>query len=213
VPACSCRCFAYAPMRGSSAPRCACKHELDDHRLGGRCVRCSCSGYAPPQRCDCGMSHAQHATCFETRSQRLAGGRAAAAVGGGRPEFEAATGAVTDMASLLPAGDRALLQQQQQQRPLLVQPPLQERALLPSACAPAAPPLTLRIIGVKGPNASKVNGSYVCDGAQQCGGQPLWRALGTSGAVIECMPTRRSWQVKPQSRCCAASHPPAACRA
>ncbi len=189
-------------MRGSCAGRCSCKHELDDHRLGGRCSRCSCSRYAPPQRCDCGMPYEQHSTCFETRSQRLAGGRAVVAVGGGRPEFEAATGAVTDMTSLLPAGDRAIMQHQHQHQPhpLLMQSLGQARAPLPSNPASAAPSLQLRIHGVQGPNAAKVNGRYCSSGTEMRGGQQLWRALGTGAAVIECMPSRRSWQVKPESR-------------
>jgi hypothetical protein len=196
VPGCPCRCYSYVPMRGSCAARCVCKHELEQHRLGGRCCKCSCALYAPPQRCDCGMSHQQHSTCFETRSQRLAGGRAAVAVGGGRPEVEAATGAVTDLMSLLAGGERvAMLQAQHQPHPLLLQQHSQMRALL----AAASPSQLIRIHGVKGPNALKVNGSYVC-GEERQGGQLLWRAAGGS-AVIECMPSRRSWQVKPETGC------------
>ncbi len=206
VPGCACACFSYVPMRGSYAARCTCKHELDDHRLGLKCSRCSCAGYAPPQRCDCGLAHAQHSTCFETRSQRQAGGRAAVAVGGGRPEFEAATGAVTDMMSLLPAGDRTMALQQHQAHPLLIQQQDSAR-LISLAAAPLSSPassLSLRIRGVQGPHAAKVNGSYRSCGAEVQGGQLLWRRA-DAPAVIECMPSRRSWQVKPESRFDAAS--------
>ncbi len=207
MPGCACACFTYVPMRGSYAARCICKHELDDHRLGLRCGRCSCAGYAPPQRCDCGMAHAQHSTCFETRSQRQAGGRAAVAVGGGRPEFEAATGAVTDMMSLLPAGDRTVALQQHLAHPLLIQQ--QHSAALPF---PPASSLSLLIRGVQGPHAVKVNGSYRSCGAELHGGQLLWRRT-DAPAVIECMPSRRSWQVKPESRFDAASLSLASCHA
>jgi hypothetical protein len=212
VPGCPCRCYSYLPMRGSCAARCVCKHELEQHRLGGGCCKCSCAHYATPQRCDCGMSYEQHSTCFETRSQRLAGGRAAVAVGGGRPEFEAATGAVTDLMSLLPAGDRVMMLQQAQHQPhpLLMQQHGQTRALL----AAASPSQILCIHGVQGPNALKVNGSYVC-GDERQGGQLLWRAAvagPAARAVIECMPNRRSWQVKPETRCDSCCSSNAKCR-
>ena len=217
VQGCSCACFAYLPMRGSTVARCGCKHELDDHAMsrGGKCCKCSCTAYAPPQRCDCGMSLHQHSTVFETRSQRQAGGRAAVAVGGGRPEFEAATGGVTDLQSLLPASDRLSLhgaqQHQHHPHPLLMQPHSRAHPLTP------APPhsLVVRVRGVTGSSSSKVNGSYCCRG-EVAGGQLLWRKLqqadgGGVDAVIECMPSRRSWQVKPESRrvtCCRPPSPP-----
>jgi hypothetical protein len=99
--------------------------------------------------------------------------------------------------SLLPAGERAMMLQQAQHQPhpLLLQEHSQTRALL----AAASPSQLIRIHGVKGPNAVKVNGSYVC-GEELQGGQLLWRAAGGC-AVIECMPSRRSWQVKPDTRC------------
>jgi len=209
VQGCSCPCFAYLPMRGSTVARCGCKHELHDHGGGGgRCSRCSCQAYAPPQRCDCGMPHAQHTTVFETRSQRQAGGRAAVAVGGGRPDIEAATGGVIDLQSLLPAGDRLALQHHHP-HPLLMQQQSHAHAPLPAP----PPSLVVRLRGVAGCNCDKVNGLY-CATAQVAGGQLLWRKMqqqedgGGGGAVIECMPNRRSWQVKPESRCvtCHTSH-------
>ena len=76
---------------------------------------------------------------------------------------------------------------------------LQEHSQTRALLAAASPSQLIRIHGVKGPNAVKVNGSYVC-GEELQGGQLLWRAAGGT-AVIECMPSRRSWQVKPDTRC------------
>jgi hypothetical protein len=93
--------------------------------------------------------------------------------------------------------------EQHQERPfLLTQQDRPAHALPPSLPASVAPCLQLRIHGVKGAHALKVNGCYGSSGAETRGGQLLWRALGASAAVIECMPSRRSWQVKPESRCC-----------
>ena len=117
VDGCKCTCFSYVPGRGSTHIRCACKHDLNDHRdAEGRpcaCKRegCDCTGFHSNWRCgSCGETYDAHTTVFETKRERALAGKPTEENLGGwsdeKPHLDAVCGGVTRMSSLLSGVER-----------------------------------------------------------------------------------------------------------
>lgn len=87
VAGCRCQLYEYVPVRGTQDVKCHCKHSYEEHRVNGkrRCRRagCACAGFASSISCSCGDRHDAHVTVFETREERIAGGRRVDNLGGG----------------------------------------------------------------------------------------------------------------------------------
>ena len=130
---CPCPLFAYLPIRGSEDVKCSqCKHSYDTHhpashlctalpgRPGARALlpatsssssrtsialsTCACPGFRTSNCCSCKAPWAEHTTVFESREERLAGGRA---VDGGQGTLYKGMGGLTGFTSLVDGVDLA----------------------------------------------------------------------------------------------------------
>lgn len=94
---CRCRKYEYAPRIGSQPTRCKCKHYSTDHDLKKACTKCNCKTMYLTFTCPCGQPAHRHATCFETKEERMASGKPV-----GKDVPYAAMGGLTGFSSLAP---------------------------------------------------------------------------------------------------------------
>ena len=106
---CRCEGFEYVTGHGAWWIKCTCKHAHTEHVNGrGACTHpgCDCAKFHSSFSCACGAPWSEHATVFETRSERAARGAPIHNLCGGGGLGEAACGALTRMSSLVPGIDR-----------------------------------------------------------------------------------------------------------